>query len=81
MEILKIVPEYPEGTTLARLWLRGGRLEGDGPDDLLESLRKGVEGDDGHMYTPKDGVGFLKAVQDSYSDTPDVYARLVSRGT
>jgi hypothetical protein len=64
---------------VARLWLKSGKIDGDGSEILLNSLREGVQGADGKTYTPKDGVGFLKAIQESYAGSDRMVARLVSK--
>ena len=81
LEIREFASGDDKGTALARLWLKGGKMQGEGSQTLLDSLRKGVEGADGATYTPKDGIGFLKAVQESYAETENMTAKLVSNNT
>jgi len=77
LEIREFSVDDSEGTVLAKLFLKSGKLEGEGSELLLKSLQRGVRGADGKMYTPKDGVGFLKAVQESYANSSKLAARLI----
>lgn len=77
LEIREFAKDNPEGKSVARLWLKRGKIEGEGSEILLKSLRRGVRGADGNLYKPKDGVGFLKAVQESYANSSRLAAKLV----
>lgn len=78
LEIRERGGEEKEGTVLAKLFLKHGKVEGEGSEVLLNSLKAGVRGLDQKTYVPKDGIGFLKAVQESYSDSSHISARLLS---
>jgi hypothetical protein len=79
LEIREFSPDNQEGIPIGRLWLKNGKIGMDVPDIMKASLKKGVRGADGKRYTLKDGVGFLKAIQEFYMNSSYVAAKLVSK--
>jgi len=77
LEIREVGMNDNDGTVLIKFRLQHGKVVGEGSEELLDSLERGVCGLDKKMYTPKDGIAFLKAVQEHYADSNQVRAKLL----